>query len=318
MRQLTGLILLLLLSYTSFSQYRPPFKQYTSIEFGGGVSSYYGDLAPMSQFVNSTANSLRWTATIGLSRQMTRQIEIGLNLSWIVLGADDYYSNNLSDFLRNLHFRNNVKEATLQGRWTPFNKASSPQKRATFEPYIGIGVGAFLHNPQAKLPVSMGNEWVDLKPLITEGQGSPNYPDIKEYKSWGINVPISLGLKTKLTKNLDLIAELNYRMLFFDYIDDVSGVYAQPIVVYNQFTEPTRSIGIAMSQRTTEGIAAATGKDRLAKLNTFVNDPTGIAISQNQSINSPRGTVDGNDSYATFTLKLRYIFIPGIQCPKLY
>ena len=318
MRQSTGLILLLLLSYTSFTQYRPPFRKYTSVEFGGGVSSYYGDLAPMSQFVNSTANALRWTATIGVSRQVTRQVEVGLNLSWVALGADDYYSNNLADFQRNLHFRNNVKEATLQGRWTPFNRASTPQKRAAFEPFIGIGVGAFLHNPQAKLPVTMGNEWVDLRPLTTEGQGSPNYPDIKEYKNWGINIPISIGLKAKLTQNLDLMAEFNYRMLFFDYIDDVSGFYAQPLVVYSRFTEPTKSIGIALSQRATERVAASTGGDRLAKLNTFVNDPTGVAISQNPGVGSPRGTVDGNDSYATFTIKLRYIFIPGIQCPKIY
>jgi hypothetical protein len=46
----------------------------------------------------------------------------------------------------------------------------------------------------------MGNEWVDLRPLTTEGQGSPNYPDIKEYKNWGINIPISIGLKASLHK----------------------------------------------------------------------------------------------------------------------
>ncbi|MFY7827024.1 MAG: hypothetical protein ACOVQ4_07860 [Flectobacillus sp.] len=318
MRQSTGLILLLFLSYTSFAQYRQPFRKYTSVEFGGGVSSYYGDLAPMSQFVNSTANALRWTATVGLSRQITRQIEASVNLSWVALGADDYYANNLSDFLRNLHFRNNVKELTLQGRWTPFNIASTPQKRAIFEPFIGLGIGAFLHNPQAKLPIALGNDWVDLRPLTTEGQGSPNYPEVKTYKNWGINVPISLGLKTRLSKNIDLIAELNYRVLFFDYIDDVSGVYAQPLVVYSRFTEPTKSIGIAMSQRTTERIAAVTEKDRLTKLNSFINDPTGQALTQNAGVNSPRGTVNGNDAYTTFTLKLRYIFVPGIQCPRIY
>jgi hypothetical protein len=80
------------------------------------------------------------------------------------------------------------------------------------------------------------------------------------------------------------MAEFNYRMLFFDYIDDVSGFYAQPLVVYSRFTEPTKSIGIALSQRATERVAASTGGDRLAKLNTFVNDPTGVAISQNPGL----------------------------------
>ena len=42
-----------------------------------------------------------------------------------------------------------------------------------------IGVGYFSFNPQAKL----GNRWIDLQPLSTEGQGFPEYPDRKAVAS---------------------------------------------------------------------------------------------------------------------------------------
>jgi hypothetical protein len=84
------------------------------------------------------------------------------------------------------------------------------------------------------------------------------------------------------------------------------------LLLYIVFTEPTKSIELLCLNVQLNALRS-TGGDRLAKLNTFVNDPTGVAISQNPGVGSPRGTVDGNDSYATFTIKLRYIFIPGFN-----
>jgi hypothetical protein len=98
-----------------------------------------------------------------------------------------------------------------------------------FRPYIFGGLGAFHFNPKGSLMDENGNvTWHELKPLSTEGQGFPEYPDKKPYKLTQINVPFGAGFKFLVTDKLNLGLELLYRKTFTDYMDDVSTTYIDP------------------------------------------------------------------------------------------
>jgi hypothetical protein len=65
-----------------------------------------------------------------------------------------------------------------------------------------------------------------LRPLGTEGQGSPNYPDRKQYSTMAMCLPIGVGIKYSLTDKINLGFEILYRFTSTDYLDDVSKTYA--------------------------------------------------------------------------------------------
>ncbi|HEV3252029.1 MAG TPA: hypothetical protein VGZ71_13810, partial [Puia sp.] len=64
------------------------------------------------------------------------------------------------------------------------------------------------------------------RPLGTEGQGSAAYPKRKPYGTMAVCVPIGVGFKYNLTRDINLGFEIVYRFTTTDYIDDVSTTYA--------------------------------------------------------------------------------------------
>ncbi len=100
--------------------------------------------------------------------------------------------------------------------------------RADFTPYAFIGVAALHHNPQAKVneesSLPEAGSWVKLKPLGTEGQMSDKY-NFDTYSNFQVAIPFGIGARYRLNMNLDLSFQIGIRYLFFDYIDDISGLY---------------------------------------------------------------------------------------------
>jgi len=280
-----------------------------------GSSAYYGDLAPMDNLVPSTINSLRWGFGIEFARNFSKKMSAALELNWIRLGADDFNANDLTAFARNLHFRNDVKEITVSGRYYPRSLIGNFTKRDQISPSLFLGLGYYWHNPQAKSTNDLGNEWVDLAPLNTEGQGlNPIYPEA--YKLSGFVIPIGIGLKLKYNRNIDIGFDLSYRFIFTDYLDDVSGNYPNPLFYQND------ALAKSMSNRLNELTDARTGANRLQKLkdllvkNGTISDIPFNEISPLGSTGTPRGTDKGNDGYLTLFLKVRYLLGDGIKCPK--
>jgi hypothetical protein len=132
-------------------------------------------------------------------------------------------------YLRNLSFRSRIQELVLVTEFYPLfmfvDWASKDVDPPKFSPYILAGVGVFHFNPQAQ--DTLGN-WVDLQPLHTEGEGFAKYPDRKPYSLTQINFPVGLGLKYELTPKINLRAELMWRILQTDYLDDASTTYINP------------------------------------------------------------------------------------------
>ena len=177
-----------------------------------------------------------------------------------------------------------------------------------FRPYGLIGVGVFKFNPKGSYAPSGGAEqWVELKPLRTEGQGMPNYPTRKEYSLTQINVPYGVGIKYFFSEKVNLSFEVVNRLTFTDYIDDVSTTFIDDADFYNYFGAGSTTADIASF---------------MANKSTLL---TGGVPVPSFGTGDKRGTATNNDAYYSTTIKLgiriggdRYSsFTNQTRCPVL-
>lgn len=180
---------------------------------------------------------------------------------------------------RNLSFKSRIREVSLIAEIHPlyFKRFRAGAKLPRFSPYALGGIGFFRFKPQAKL----NNQWVDLQPLSTEGQGFAEYPGRKPYKLTQLVCPVGIGVKYKMTPLLNISFECVSRILFTDYLDDVSTDYIDPSL-YNQYFTGTKLTNALLLN------------DRQKELN-----PTHMS-----NIGWQRGNPNNNDSYFTFNIKL--------------
>ncbi len=292
------------------------FQAYSTISFGGGSSSYYGDLSPYNRFLQSTINGIRWNANFNYTRQMSPTFGLRFGLTWARISGDDNYMDGVPkfevNFIRNLHVRNDIKELSVIGEYDLVRTERSYNRRAAIVPYLLGGVAVFAHDPMAKTPTSTiagvpSNEWVRLQPLATEGV---------TYSLIGVAIPVGVGVRYKMNKNWDFGFEVGYRYTFTDYLDDVSGNYPDP-------TQLTSTLAQVMSNRTLEKTAANRGTDRTAGVSAFLTangipfsgDPFANPIPGFTSDTDPRGSPKLKDAYMLTTIKLIYHIEPKIKCP---
>jgi len=194
-----------------------------------GGADYFGDL--------NTHTSLRFVnpaAGFFTRYNFDNRISLRFNLDGGHVWADDQYSHVYYERTRNLGFSSMIYEVSGQFEFNflPYdNTYSNPyQEKHSYSPYIFLGFGVFHFNPKAKY----NGEMVELQPLGTEGQGYPEYPDLKKYKRTSSAWLLGGGMKWRVTKKLGMQAEAGIRKTYTDYLDDVSGVYADPIVLLHE------------------------------------------------------------------------------------
>lgn len=184
---------------------------------------------------------------------------------------------------RNFSFRSVITEVNLVAEFHPIfifgNHEARDVTPPLYSPYVMIGVGYFSFNPQTKL----GNRWVDLQPLHTEGQGFPEYPDRKVYELSGITMPVGIGMKYELTSFLNVRGEFLYRFTNTDYIDDVSTKYIDPNVFFNHLSGNRLANALLLHDRQRGEYLPQTFPDK------------------------KRGDATQNDGYFTFNLKIGLI-----------
>jgi hypothetical protein len=147
---------------------------------------------------------------------------------------------------RNLSFRSPLTELYLGVEFSPtvfFEYDDYLAKK--FRPYAVGGIGLFKFNPQANL----NGQWVDLKPLHTEGQGFPEYPNRKEYSLTQVCFPIGFGFKYFFNENFSAGVEAIHRFTTTDYIDDVSTTYVQPSVFNTRLTPSQAALAQQLHDR---------------------------------------------------------------------
>lgn len=190
---------------------------------------------------------------------------------------------------RNLNFRTNISEISLVAEFHPLyifiNWLSRDNEPPRLSPFLSAGVGLFSFNPQGK----MGNKWLDLQPLSTEGEGFTEYPDRKVYKLVQLCIPFGGGVKYELSPAVNLRAEFLYRFLSTDYLDDVSKRYINPAVFpkYLSGADLQNAINISRNDRVNPG------------------GPTGEFRKTEGGI---RGNPKDNDAYFSFNIKAGITF----------
>jgi hypothetical protein len=95
-----------------------------------------------------------------------------------------------------------------------------------------LGLSVFNFNPRAEhFDSRRDGEWVNLKPLNTEGQGLSTFPNRKPYSKTQVSIPLGLGFKFAVHSNLNIGFEIGFRATRTDYLDDVGNTYAyDPLV----------------------------------------------------------------------------------------
>ncbi len=204
-----------LLTQNSMAQYESTIME-GEIGFSAGAAHYFGDL-------NTRARLNRLKPAIGVffRKQFNNYVALRIHGHFAQLGYSDIYnSHNEFQQRRNLSFNTNVFELALQGDFNFFRFIpGDPYHR--FTPYVTLGIGVFSYDPYAYYR----GEKVFLRPLGTEGQGNPAYPDRHPYGSMAVCLPFGVGVKYALNDRMNIGVEVAHRFTNTDYMDDVSKTY---------------------------------------------------------------------------------------------
>lgn len=304
------------------------FKPYGAIGLGVGSANYYGEMSPSKETPASFFKLMRWNVSASYTRQFSPRFAAKASFSVIRLEGDDYNfrddPNRVALFLRNLHFRNTLKELAFTGQFHFLPVGKNFRYRSQWSPYAFAGIAVLAHNPQARAPVGTeDNKWVDLQPLRTEGQGLAGYG--KPYSLVQLAVPVGAGVRYQINKRLDFSFEFGFRYTFTDYLDDVGGKLADPNDLENQVSGLSR----LMANRSLEQFAARTGQDRTEQFRQYLityfgfpNDPNLNPFATPLPGFSAKGDQRGNsgrlDSYLVTGFQLHYIIVrQAVRCPPI-
>ena len=192
--------------------------------------------------------------------------------------AEDSLSNEESRRTRNLKFQSQIIDLSFGFEFN-FYKFFIKKRHTVFSPYIYGGISFFTFNPQAK---NNRGEWVNLQSIGTEGQGTlasknEKYP----LNNWAI--PFGLGYKVNYGQKIAFSIEWTWHPTKTDYLDDVSGYYAD--------------------------------EDYLSQEAAEMANPGNIEIVSGKS----RGNPNNNDWYNFFGFTMSYkIKNKPIKCPKSF
>lgn len=219
-------------------------NKYNAVGFSVSALNYYGDIAPRPQRVSTDISFTRPALAISFMHRFgPRYSLIGQFMYGTLSGSDTKSASPTAEegkfrYLRNLSFRNRIKELSVIAYFDLFDNQSTYISRVKWTPYAYIGGAVFLSNPEAKAPATdlNGNplpeagNWVKLRPLGTEGQYAALDPTdansgIKPYKTVQFAIPFGIGARFRLNEVIDLWADIGFRYTFTDYLDDVSRNY---------------------------------------------------------------------------------------------
>jgi len=208
------------------------FEQSKEIGVTLGMAYYKGDINPDAHLGG------RLTMGYGGFYRHNFSTRIGIRINYFQgrIEAWDADSPDAWQQNRNLHFRNDVGELSALFEINYLDhQIGNPGDRLTAFLYTGIAV--YTHMPEAKL----SGQWTPLQPLGTEGQGTTwgvAY-GIDSYGTTGISVPFGFGFKSNIGPFTTFNIDWGVRKTWTDYLDDVSGLYADRAVLLQERGEVT-------------------------------------------------------------------------------
>lgn len=328
------LLIIILLSLADYSLQAQSFNRRRLKKIGFltvgaqiGTINYFGDMNPLTQYVAPEWRFLRPSISINVQRKLGANLHARLEFTYGRLRGDDFVSASPNSerhryrYMRNSHFRNDIKELSLAFEYDILGSNTQYHKRRPFTPYLLVGAAVFHHNPKAKTPEEFGGKWVALQPLGTEGQQSGVEGYAKPYARIQPALIFGAGMKWKLNDRTNLSFEMAFRYLFFDHLDDVSDKYPDMGDLDNDLVR-------ALSNRTLETTSAVTGRSREPDLSRILEEVSPrvtyvgsdgnpyTTISGFGAKGDKRGEAGNNDIYFVTGIRLSYIINVGLKCPQ--
>ncbi len=194
-------------------------KQYFSHDVGIllGASYYIGDI--------NTKHFASSQPAFGVFYRFNYNYRVSFKgaFNYGSIQGDDSQSRNPDQLERNLNFKTTIMELSVRAEFN-FWEYRIGHSKYIFAPYIFMGIGVFRFNPQGYL----GNQWVALRDLSTEGQKTPLNPTQHQYPLTQPTIPFGIGFKLNVSNYIGIGLEWGPRKTFTDYLDDVSGKYVDP------------------------------------------------------------------------------------------
>lgn len=273
------LCLIFILSFVLEVQAQAP-KLEHEIGVGLGLANYYGDLN--TQF---GVDAVRPAATVFWRGNYGYRFCLKTSISHMQLAANDANSNSEYQRQRNLSFHSQVTDINAQVELNFLKYVKNVyynEMGSRFTPYLSFGGGVFFFNPKTYY---RGQEY-ELQPLGTEGQTDQSYTQLGRYHLYAFSINYGAGFKVHLRRNISMGLDFRIHRTMTDYLDDVSGQYTSAI----SLPEADKGIAYRLYDRSKElGVSIATpGKQR--------------------------GSMNGNDDFATLMLTISWTFFSP-ACP---
>jgi opacity protein-like surface antigen len=231
-----------------------------------GGSNYVGDLSFNSSklYMKET----RFAAGVFGRYNINDLFAVKLAANFGNIGGTDENAGIEEIRQRNLNFKSSIFDMALTGELNiPGFQAYNLNRPVSG--YIFGGIGAVNFNPKAFYQ----GVWEDLQPLGTEGQAP--------YSKWSLTIPFGVGFKYAVFDKLTLGLEFGARKTFTDYLDDVSGNYADIAIL----TATNGEKAAALSNRTGEYLNSEpldlTGQPRGDQVNSDWHFIFGLTVSYN-------------------------------------
>lgn len=241
--------------------------QLSEIGVFGGTTMFMGDVG----------NPLKPTGFVlgGVYRhQFDRHYALRIHGMYGKTSGNDFEATS-SEFKvnRNLSFESEIIEAAILVEFNFFEYVTG-SKKMKHTPYIFGGIGFFAFNPTS---IYKGDVY-ELQTLSTEGQGvtANGKPP---YNLVGLNIPFGLGYRWSLGDNTSIAFEIGFRATSTDFLDDVSGYYADKNIL-----------------AANKGEASAYFSDR--------------SITDSDKTGTMRGNADNNDWYTFAGVTLFFALTP--------
>lgn len=179
----------------------------------GGLSNYQGDL--VDKLYKSSKGAFGFTVGYPVSSRVT----LRANLTFAKVAGADSLTSQQDLKLRNLNFQSPITEFGVRAEINTFDLEVK-----AWSPYVFAGLAVYHFNPYT---FDQNGNKIFLQPLSTEGQGLPGY-GTKPYPLTQLAIPFGGGIKYNVGDHVQFAFEIGLRKLFTDYLDDVSGNYANP------------------------------------------------------------------------------------------
>ncbi len=208
----------------SFAQQANFFSR-SEFGFSLGQMYYLGDLNKFKPFYKSN-----WAGGIMFRYNLHSRLSFRFNYLQGKVEAYDSDAKNAVTINRNLSFESPIKEVAggVEFHYFPFQFG---QRKNAGTAYILAQMGVFYMSPS----VVINGETIDLQALGTEGQGT-SVNNKRKYSKFQVCIPLGLGAKASVGKNVTFNFDVAIRKTFTDYIDDVkAATYSDATIIANEY-----------------------------------------------------------------------------------